>query len=66
VGAGRREGGDFETKAVAMALRTHRFDTLLGTTGFDQKGDVTGYDPFVWYIWKDGKYTPAEPGKLTE
>ena len=30
------------------------------------KGDVTGYDTFVWYLWKDGKYAPVEPGKLTE
>jgi len=58
--------GTFETEAVAMALRTHKFDTLLGKIGFDQKGDVTGYDPFVWYAWKDGKYAPVELGKLTE
>ena len=58
--------GTFETEAVGMALRTHKFDTLLGMIGFDQKGDVTGYDPFVWKVWKDGTYTPIEPGKLTE
>jgi branched-chain amino acid transport system substrate-binding protein len=60
------KAGTFETEAVAMALRTHTFDTLLGTIGFDQRGDVTGYDPFVWKIWKDGRYAPVEPGKLTE
>lgn len=58
--------GTFETEAVGMALRAHKFDTLLGRIGFDQKGDVTGYDPFVWKVWKDGKYTPVEPGKLSE
>jgi branched-chain amino acid transport system substrate-binding protein len=58
--------GTFETKAVAQALRTHEFDTVLGRIGFDAKGDVTGHDTFVWYVWKDGKYTPVEPGKLTE
>ena len=58
--------GTFETEAVAEALRTHEFDTVLGHIGFDAKGDVTGYDTFVWYIWKDGKYAPVEPGKLTE
>jgi branched-chain amino acid transport system substrate-binding protein len=58
--------GTFETKAVAEALRTHEFDTMLGRIGFDEKGDVTGYETFVWYVWKDGKYAPVEPGKLTE
>jgi branched-chain amino acid transport system substrate-binding protein len=58
--------GSFDTKAVAEALRTHEFDTVLGHIGFDEKGDVTGYETFVWYIWKDGKYAPVELGKLTE
>ena len=58
--------GTFETKAVAEALRSHQFDTVLGRIGFDAKGDVTGYETFVWYVWKDGKFAPVEPGKLTE
>jgi branched-chain amino acid transport system substrate-binding protein len=58
--------GTFETKAVAEALRSHQFDTMLGRIGFDEKGDVTGYETFVWYVWKDGNYAPVEPGKLTE
>ena len=40
--------------------------TVLGRLGFDDKGDVTGVDSFIWYVWKDGKYGPVEPGKLTE
>jgi branched-chain amino acid transport system substrate-binding protein len=58
--------GTFETEAVAAALRSHEFDTVLGRIGFDAKGDVTGYETFVWYVWKDGKYAPVEPVKLTE
>jgi branched-chain amino acid transport system substrate-binding protein len=58
--------GTFETEAVAKTLRTQKFDTVLGRIGFDAKGDVTGYDTFVWYVWKDGKYGPVESGKLTE
>ena len=58
--------GTFETTAVAEALRTHEFDTFLGRIGFDAKGDITGYHPFIWYLWKDGKYAPVEPGELTE
>ena len=42
------------------------FDTVLGRIGFDDKGDVTGYEPFVWYVWKEGNYAPVEPGGLTE
>jgi branched-chain amino acid transport system substrate-binding protein len=58
--------GTFETKAVAETLRAGEFDTVLGRIGFDEKGDVTGYEPFVWYVWKNGRYAPVEPGKLTE
>jgi ABC-type branched-subunit amino acid transport system substrate-binding protein len=53
--------GTVETKAVAAALRTHQFDTVLGTIGFDEKGDVYGYEPFAWYVWKDGDYAPPRP-----
>ena len=58
--------GTFETEAAAAALRTHEFDTVLGRIGFDDKGDVTGYETFIWYVWKDGKYAPVDPGKVTE
>jgi branched-chain amino acid transport system substrate-binding protein len=61
-----QKAGTFETKAVANALRSHEFDTVLGRIGFDAKGDVTGYETFVWYVWKHGKSAPVEPGKLTE
>jgi branched-chain amino acid transport system substrate-binding protein len=60
------KAGTFETKAVADALRAGEFDTVLGRIGFDEKGDVTGYETFVWFVWKDGKAAPVEPGKLTE
>jgi branched-chain amino acid transport system substrate-binding protein len=58
--------GTFETKAVADALRSGEFETVLGRIGFDAKGDVTGYETFVWNVWKGGKFAPVEPGKLTE
>jgi branched-chain amino acid transport system substrate-binding protein len=54
------KAGTIETQAVAEALRSHEFDTVLGRIGFDAKGDVTGYDTFVWYRWNDGDYAPAE------
>ena len=58
--------GTFETEVVAEALRTNQFDTVLGGIGFDDKGDVTGYDTFVWFVWKDGKYAPLDRGKLID
>ena len=54
------QAGTFETAAVAEVLRTHQFDTVLGRIGFDDKGDVYGYEPFTWYVWQEGEYAPAE------
>jgi branched-chain amino acid transport system substrate-binding protein len=44
------KAGTFEPRAVAKALRTHDFDTVLGRIGFDERGDVYGYEPFTWYV----------------
>ena len=30
-------------------LHEAEFDTVLGRIGFDEKGDVEGFEPFVWY-----------------
>ena len=60
------KAGTFETEAVADALRSGEFETVLGRIGFDDKGDVTGYDTFVWYQWQGGNYAPVDPAKLTE
>ena len=32
-----------------------KFNTVLGTIGFDKKGDVTA-PGYVMYEWKNGKY----------
>jgi branched-chain amino acid transport system substrate-binding protein len=50
--------GTADTQAVTEALRVGGFDTILGTVGFDAKGDVTGHEPFAWYVWQDGEYRP--------
>ena len=34
--------------------------------GFDEMGDVYGYEPFVWYVWQQGNYAPADPAKLVD
>jgi branched-chain amino acid transport system substrate-binding protein len=60
------KAGTFETEAVAGEMRSGEFDTVLGTIGFDDKGDVTGYDTFVWYKWQGGDYAPVKPAELTD
>ena len=40
---------------LAKAMRANKFDTVIGTIGFDAKGDVIGPD-YVVYVWNDGKY----------
>ena len=59
------KAGTLEVEAVADAAH-QQFDTVFGRIGFDEKGDVTGYDTFAWYIWKNGEYAPVDPGKFTE
>ncbi len=58
------EAGTVEPAAVTRVLHESEFDTILGRIGFDEKGDVTGYEPFVWYIWSDGKYERLEEQHL--
>jgi len=40
---------------VAKAMRAQKFNTVIGTIGFDAKGDVIGPD-YVVYVWENGKY----------
>ena len=32
--------------AVTLAMHNRQFDTVLGTIGFDENSDVTGFDPW--------------------
>ena len=45
-----------DSARIAQALRAQRFSTVLGEIGFDKKGDVTGFEPFTWYVWTSGKF----------
>jgi branched-chain amino acid transport system substrate-binding protein len=54
------KAGTFDADAVIEALRDNQFNTVLGRLGFDEKGDVTGVNSFVWYIWSDSGYHPIE------
>jgi branched-chain amino acid transport system substrate-binding protein len=55
------KAGTVEVDAVVEALGSHEFDTVLGRIGFDGNGDVTGSPTYIWYVWKDGRYRPAQP-----
>ena len=59
------KAGTVEPRRSPRRCDANQFDTVLGTIGFDDKGDVTGYEPFVWYVWRDN-YAPVDPAKLTE
>jgi branched-chain amino acid transport system substrate-binding protein len=54
--------GSLDLDAVTLAMHSRQFDTVLGRIGFDTKGDVTGFEPWQWYVWQaDGTYLPLEP-----
>ena len=55
-----QQAGSFEPNAVINALKSDRFDTVLGKIGFNDKGDVTGISGFVWYVFGEEKYMLAE------
>jgi branched-chain amino acid transport system substrate-binding protein len=55
--------GSLDLDAVIEVMHTRKSDTVLGRIGFDEKGDVTGFEPWGWYVWPaDGTYVPLEPG----
>ncbi len=52
--------GSSNPDAVIDALKSGSFDTVLGKIGFDEKGDVTGISPFVWYVFGEDNYMLAQ------
>ncbi|HSV28349.1 MAG TPA: branched-chain amino acid ABC transporter substrate-binding protein [Candidatus Omnitrophota bacterium] len=49
-----------DLKKVAAVLKGgDKFETAVGTIGFDAKGDVVG-PTYVMYVWKNGKYVYAD------
>jgi len=53
------EAGTTKSTNIAQMLRSRTFATALGEIGFDAKGDVTGIDNFVWYVWQADHYARA-------
>jgi branched-chain amino acid transport system substrate-binding protein len=55
-----KQAGSLKPEAVIDALRAGSFDTVIGKIGFDEKGDVTGMDTFVWYVFGKEDYSPVK------
>jgi branched-chain amino acid transport system substrate-binding protein len=59
--------GSPDLDRVTEIMHSRQFDTVLGRIGFDQKGDVTGFDPWQWFVWQaDGTYVPLEQNAAKE
>jgi branched-chain amino acid transport system substrate-binding protein len=50
-----KAAGSTDTNKLVSALRSGKFDTVLGKIGFDKVGDVTA-PGYVWYEWANGTY----------
>ena len=48
-----------DSKRIAGTLHAERFDLVLGSVGFDGKGDVTAQG-YVLYVWNDGTFAYAK------
>jgi len=55
-----KQAGSLKQEAVINALRAGSFDTVIGKIGFDEKGDVTGIETFVWYVFGKEDYSLAK------
>lgn len=57
--AAATKAGSTDAEKVAEAMRAQRWDTVIGSIGFDAKGDLTE-NTYVWYQFKpDGSYAEA-------
>jgi branched-chain amino acid transport system substrate-binding protein len=45
-------------KSIEKALKSEKFDLVMGNVSFDQKGDITA-PGYVLYIWKGGSFEYA-------
>jgi len=52
---GRGDRQVVKTDDLVKAMRANKVETVIGTLGFDAKGDVTS-PAYVFFEWKDGKY----------
>ena len=54
-----KKAGSTDAAKVAGALHDNKFNTVLGTVGFNDKGDIDA-PGYVFYVWNDGKYVYAQ------
>lgn len=52
------KAGTTEAEAVAAALRSQSWPTVIGELAFDAKGDLTS-STYVWYVFEGGNYAEA-------
>ena len=52
------KAGTSDAEKVAATLRSQPWETIIGKIAFDAKGDLTS-STYVWYVFKDGKYSEA-------
>ena len=51
-------GGDEATRFGCQgppgtkAMHSRKFETVLGKIGFDEKGDVRGFEAWQWFVWQ--------------
>lgn len=57
--AAAEKAGTTDSAKVEATLKSDHFDTVLGSVGFDAKGDMDA-PGYVFYAWKDGKYAYAD------
>lgn len=57
--AAATQAKSLKIESVSKALHSGRFDTVLGSLGFDPKGDVIG-PGYVMFVWQDGKYSETK------
>jgi branched-chain amino acid transport system substrate-binding protein len=53
------QANSVKIEGVSKALHSGRFNTVLGSIGFNDKGDVIG-PSYVAYLWQDGSYSETK------
>ena len=53
------KAGTTEAKKVAETIHSGCWETIIGKLCYDPKGDLTS-STYVWYVFKDGKYSEAK------
>jgi branched-chain amino acid transport system substrate-binding protein len=55
-----KQAGSLKSADVIGALHKGKFDTVIGTIGFNEKGDVTGIANFSWYVVGGDGWAPVK------